>query len=454
MPVGKVFPAKYLIRRSLVVKITDVEAASLAAKHKILPGDVLISINGNEISDVLDYRFYLSERKVSLKIARDEKEYTVNMKKGEYDDIGLGFETPLMDKKHSCKNGCIFCFIDQNPEGLRESLYFKDDDSRLSFIHGNYITLTNMTDADVQRIVKMRFSPINISVHTTNPELRVKMMKNKRSGEVLKYLDDFKRAGLSMCGQIVLCRGINDGEELTRSLLDLAEYFPEMSSVSVVPAGLTKFRDKLYPLTDFSREEAGAVIDIIDSVAEKMLREHGSRMFFAADEFYLKAERPIPEEEYYEGYPQLENGVGMIRSFLTDFSIAWEDISDMRDSIKERRVVSVATATAPYPMIKGIADKLMSFINNLDIRVFEIKNYFYGESITVAGLLTGKDIFEQLSGRELGDELFIPENALRDGEDVFLCGMTLSELSEKLSVKVSVSENDGYEFVRAMLGAE
>ena len=402
----------------------------------------------------MDYRFYLSEKTVSIKLLRDGTEYTAKIKKGEYDDIGLGFETPLMDKKHSCKNGCIFCFIDQNPEGLRESLYFKDDDSRLSFIHGNYITLTNMTDVDVARIVKMRFSPINVSVHTTNPELRVKMMKNKRSGEVLKYLGDFKRAGLSMCGQIVLCKGVNDGEELLRSMNDLAEYFPEMSSVSIVPAGLTKFREKLYPLTDFSVEEAGAVIDMIDSVGEKMMELHGSRMFFAADEFYIKAKRPIPDEEYYEGYPQIENGVGMIRSFLEDFSIAWEDISDMSDSLTEKRRISIATARAAYPFIKKSCDMLSGFIKNLEINVYEIINEFYGESITVTGLLTGCDMYKQLVGKDLGDELFIPENSLKADEDIFLCGMSLEELSEKLGVCVTPLDADGYEFVRAVIGAE
>lgn len=437
-----------------MVKITDIEAGSLAAKKGVQSGDVLVSINENEVFDVLDYRFYLSEKKVELKLLRDGEEYKVSMKKGEYDDIGLGFETPLMDKKHSCKNGCIFCFIDQNPDGLRESLYFKDDDSRLSFIHGNYITLTNMTQTDVDRIVKMRFSPINISVHTTNPELRVKMMKNKRSGEVLKYLDDFKNAGLSMCGQIVLCKGINDGEELLRSMNDLSAYFPEMSSVAIVPAGLTKFRDKLFPLTDFNAEEAGRVIDMIDSVAEKMLQLHGSRMFFAADEFYIKAKRPIPEEEYYEGYPQIENGVGMIRSFLTDFDIAWEDISDMSDSLSEKRIVSVATAKAAYPFIKKSCDMLSGFIKNLEINVYEIINEFYGESITVTGLLTGCDMYRQLTDKALGEELFIPENSLKADEDVFLCGMTLEELSQNLGVKVTPLDSDGYEFVRAILGAE
>ena len=435
-----------------MVKITDVERSSCAERHGIRAGDLLIAIDGNEIRDVLDYRFYLAEKKIKLSLSREGKEYTVTIKKGEYDDIGLDFETPLMDKKQTCKNGCIFCFIDQNPEGLRDSLYFKDDDSRLSFIHGNYITLTNMTDEDVSRIVKMRFSPINISIHTTNPELRVKMMKNKRSGEVLKYLDTLKEAGISMCGQIVLCRGINDGNELLRSMNDLAKYFPQMTSVAVVPAGLTKFRDKLFPLTDFSEKEAGGVIDMIDAVSEKHKAEHGSRLFFAADEFYLKAKRPIPETEYYEDYPQLENGVGMIRSFADEAGMGIEDATELAVSFSGERTVSVVTGVASYDLISAIASRLEAMCLGLKINVYKIKNNFFGESITVSGLLTGKDIAEQLEGCELGDELLIPENSLRHGENVFLCGMTTDELSEKLGVRVSPSGSDGYEFVEAVLG--
>ena len=435
-----------------MVKITEVERRSKAARAGIVAGDVLLTVNGNSIRDVLDYRFYLTERAVELGLMRDGKEFYVKIRKGEYDDIGLCFETPLMDKKQTCKNGCIFCFIDQNPEGMRESIYFKDDDSRLSFIHGNYITLTNMTDEEVERIIKMRFSPINISVHTTNPDLRVKMMKNKRSGEVLRYLDSFAEAGLSMCGQIVLCRGINDGDELLRTMTDLSRLYPNMSSVSVVPAGLTRFRDKLYPLTDFSRDEACAIIDMIDDFGKKMLKEHGSRMFFAADELYLKAGRPIPDEDYYEGYPQIENGVGMLRSFEEEFGMAYEDISDMpRDIVRE---VSVATGVASYPMISRLAERLSAFFPGLTVRVYKIINEFYGESITVSGLLTGRDIAAQLEGKPLGEMLFIPENALRAEGELFLCGMSRDELSERLSVEIGISENDGYEFVRALLGAE
>ena len=435
-----------------MVKIIGVEDRSYAKKAGVKPQDTLISINGNEINDVLDYRFYLTERLVTLTLMGENGEYTVKIKKGEYDDIGLEFETPLMDEKHSCRNGCIFCFIDQNPKGMREPIYFKDDDSRLSFIHGNYITLTNMFDKDIERIIKMRISPVNVSIHTTNPELRVRMMKNKRSGEVLRYLDDFKAAGLSMCGQIVLCKGVNDGEELLRSLRDLSAYYPEMGSVSVVPAGLTKHRDGLYPLTDFTAEEAGAVIDLIDSVAAEQLRKHGSRQFFAADEFYLKAGRPLPEAEYYEDYPQIENGVGMLRSFSDEFGMAVEDIEFMLESVKGKRQVTVVTGVAAYGMLSEFARKITELCPSLAVNVVKIINKFFGESITVSGLLTGKDIYEQLSGVELGDELLIPESALRAQDEDFLCGMTLRELQDKLGVKVTPVGNDGYGFAEAVFG--
>ncbi len=435
-----------------MVRIRKVEENSYAKKAGIKPLDTLVAINGNEIHDVLDYRFYLAEKRVSLELVNEEGKYTKKIKKGEYEDIGLEFDTPLMDEKHSCRNGCIFCFIDQNPKGMRDPIYFKDDDSRLSFIHGNYITLTNMYDKDIDRIIKMHMSPVNLSIHTTNPELRVRMMKNKRSGEVLSYLDRFKEAGLSMCGQIVLCKGVNDGEELLRSLRDLSNYYPEMGSVSVVPAGLTRHRDGLYPLADFTPEEAAAVIDMIDSVAEEQLKAHGSRQFFAADEFYLKSGRPLPPTEYYEDYPQLENGVGMLRSFSDEFGMALEDVEGLLKNFEGNRSVTVVTGVASYDMIKAFADKLSMLCPGLSVNVVKVINEFFGESITVSGLLTGRNIYEQLVGRELGDELFIPASALRAEEDDFLCGMTRLELADKLGVKVSAVESDGYAFAEALIG--
>lgn len=435
-----------------MVKITFVEPSSAAERCGIQNGDVLVKINGNDINDVLDYRFYLAERKIKLELLREGKAFSVKMKKDEYDDIGLGFETPLMDKKHSCTNKCIFCFIDQNPEGMRESIYFKDDDSRLSFIHGNYVTLTNMKESDVKRIIKMRMSPINISIHTTDPDLRVKMMNNRFAGDVLRYLDDFRSAGLSMCGQIVLCRGVNDGAALARTLSDLSEYYPALSSVAIVPAGLTKHRGGLYPLSDFTREEACDVIDEVEKFATMQLSRFGTRQFFIADELYLKAGRPIPCEEYYEDYPQLDNGVGMLRLFTSEWGLAIEDIADMLKEFSGNRTVTLVTAAAAYDMICTLADRLNSLCDGLDVRVKKIINNFYGESITVTGLLTGRDIYEQLSGTDLGDEVIVPENALRHPEEDFLCGMTLKELSKKLGVEVSAGSSDGYMLVRMILG--
>ena len=435
-----------------MVKITSVERRSRAARAGLKAGDVLISINDNEINDVLDYRFYLAEERISIRFLRGKKEKKALIKKQQYDDIGLDFETPLMDEKQSCKNGCIFCFIDQNPQGMRESIYFKDDDSRLSFLHGNYITLTNMTDADIDRIVKMRFSPINVSVHTTNPELRVKMMKNKRSGEVLKYLDRFKSAGLSICAQIVLCRGINDGEELMRSMHDLAALAPEMKSVAVVPAGLTKFRDKLYPLTDFSPEEAASVIDTINSFGDELKATLGTRLIYAADEFYLKAGREIPDADYYEDYPQIENGVGMLRSFADEFGVGARDVADLVASLDSHRTVTVVTGVASYPMLSTLAQRLEALTDKLTVNVVEVKNKFFGESITVSGLLTGVDILDALKSLELGDEVILPACCLRAGEDVFLCGTTLDELREALKTSIRICSNDGFEFIDAAFG--
>ncbi len=437
-----------------MVKITGVDPRSLAARAGVLCGDILDSVNGNPIRDVLDYRFYLTESEVTLSLLRGNEAYTVVINKDEYEDIGLEFETPLMDEKQRCKNKCIFCFIDQNPDGMRQSIYFKDDDSRLSFIHGNYVTLTNMQDSDVERIIKMRMSPINISVHTTNPELRVKMMKNKRAGEVLRYLDSFRDAGLNMCGQIVLCRGVNDGEELWRTLMDLAHYYPAMTSVSVVPAGLTAHRDGLYPLSDFTADEARATVAMVDEIGRICLENYGTRMFYLADEFYIKAGYPIPDSDYYEEYPQIENGVGMIRSFADEFEDAILDLDGITDGLSAPRSVSVVTGAAAYPMMSRFADRLQHRVPGLKIRVHRIINNFFGSSITVAGLLTGQDICEQLLGEELGEELLIPANALRHGEDVFLCGMSVEELALRLNVAVSIVDPDGYAFVEAALSEE
>lgn len=435
-----------------MVRISYVQKNSRADKVGIKACDNLISINGREINDVLDYRFFLAEETVVLKMSREGDEYEVTIKKRQYDDIGLDFETPLMDKKHSCENKCIFCFIDQLPRGMRKTLYFKDDDSRLSFLHGNYITLTNLHDKDIDRIIEMHISPVNISVHTTNPELRVKMMHNKRAGEVISYIRRLADAGISLCGQIVLCKGINDGDELDRSMRDLAEYFPAMQSVSIVPAGLTKYRDKLYPLEQFTKEEAAEVIRQVDKFADIMAQNNGCRMFYCADELYLKAELPLPREDYYDGYPQIENGVGMITSTLSEFYDELDYAQEYALSCKLPRTVSIATGVAAYDTMRAMALKLEEAFEGLKVHVYKIVNNFFGDSITVSGLLTGRDISEQLEGRALGDLLLFPENALRADGDLFLDDMSPGELSDKLGVPVAAGHNDGAEFIRDVLG--
>ncbi len=433
-----------------MVIISSVDRNSYAERAGIRGGDLLISINGNEIFDVLDYRFYLTERIIKLLLRRDGKDIEAEIKKGEYDDIGLEFDTPLMDKKRRCSNGCIFCFIDQNPKGMRDTIYFKDDDSRLSFLHGNYITMTNLSERDVERIIKMHISPVRVSVHTTNPSLRCIMMKNRHAGECLSYLRRFADAGLEICAQIVLCRGINDGEELSRSMRDLCGYIPALSSVSVVPVGITRHRDGLYPLEEFTPSDCEQIIDQIEKFGNECAKKYGSRIFFASDEFYIKAGCPLPDADHYEGYPQIENGVGMLRSFEDEFQDELEFIEP--DAIPAGRRVSVATGAAAYGMIKKLTDLLLPY--GVSVNVYKIKNDFYGESVTVSGLLTGGDIASQLEGKDLGDELFIPANALRANEDIFLDDMTLTELSERLNVKITPNGEDGCEFLRSILGID
>ena len=403
---------------------------------------------------MLDYRFHLANRNIDVCILRNGEELHFKIVKSEYDDIGLDFETPLMDKKHSCENKCIFCFIDQLPKGLRKTLYFKDDDSRLSFLHGNYITLTNLDDKDIDRIIEMHISPVNVSVHTTNPELRVRMMKNKRSGEVLSYLKRFADAGIHICGQIVLCKGINDGEELARSMKDLTKYFPALQSVSIVPAGKTKFRDNLFPLESFTKDDCKEVIAQVEKFADECLEKYGSRLFFCADEFYIKGEIPLHDDEYYEGYAQIENGVGMLTSLLTEFGIETEYIEEYLEKYTAPRRISVVTGMAAKDQIIDMCDGLCKIIDGLEIKVYPIVNNFFGHEITVSGLLTGADIYDQLQDKELLDELILPPNVLRSEGDLFLCGMSIDELSEKLNVRIRLSGNDGAGFISAMLGTE
>ena len=426
------------------VVIKSVEKGSPAAKKGLKPCDVLVSINDNEIMDVLDYRFYQNDKLLKIKFINSAgKEKCVKIKKGETEELGLLFETYLMDEKRSCLNKCIFCFIDQLPKGLRETLYFKDDDSRLSFLFGNYITLTNITEHEVERIIKMHISPINISVHTTNPELRVKMMTNKNAGKVLSLIKRFNDAGIKINCQLVLCPGINDGKELERSLKDLTE-LENVECIAAVPVGITGHREGLAKIEPFCKETADAVLETVKEYGDICIQKYNERRVFCADEFYLLAKRDIPDADYYEDFLQLENGVGLWALLLSEVeqAIAECDFDDIPP-----RKISIATGEAAYPLISDIVDKASKKWHNLECNVYAVKNNFFGGKIDVAGLVTATDIYDQLKGKELGEELLIPSVMLRNEGDMFLDSVTVDELSEKLNVKITPVNNDGYDLI-------
>lgn len=433
------------------VKILAVEPGGPASHAGVRPGETLLSINGNEICDILDYRFYETDRHLSI-VLRDGAgaERTVQIRKGQYESIGLEFETYLMDQQHSCTNRCIFCFIDQLPKGLRKSLYFKDDDSRLSFLFGNYVTLTNLKEREVDRIIKMHISPINISVHTTNPELRVKMMGNRFAGKSLDILYRFAKAVIKLNCQIVLCRDINDGEELDRTLKDLTSLWPSVQSVAVVPLGLTKYRQGLYPLTGYDSETARAVVRQLERWGDRCEQKYGQRICYAADEFYLKAQLPIPPAPFYGDFDQLENGVGLMASLKQEFLDALEDFVPPASS----RKVTLATGVAAHPFLDTLLDELRQRCHNLTCNVVPIVNDFFGDTITVAGLVTGGDLLKQLRGRELGDALLLPDVMLRREGDIFLDDVSLEELSEALQIQIITVPNDGYALLDAVVGRE
>lgn len=430
------------------VLISGVEPRSHAHRAGLRAGDTLLSINNNKINDVLDYRFYMTDRVLHLEYQRGGEVYNAVVKKGEYEELGLTFDTFLMDNQLSCKNKCIFCFVDQLPKGMRDTLYFKDDDSRMSFLLGNYITLTNMTDEDIARIVKMKISPINISVHTTNPELRVRMMKNKNSGDSLRHLKTLADAGIRINAQLVLCPGINDGEELVRSLNDLARLYPALESIALVPVGITKHREGLYPLTPYTREEARETIRIAHEFSDRFLEQNGTRLAYPADEFFIKAGLPIPDSEYYGEFSQLDNGVGMIALMREEFYTALEDISPS-DTVRK---VTVATGVDAQPFLAELVDALKEKWHNLTCDVVAIRNEFFGETITVAGLVTGQDLIASLKDRDLGEELLIPEVMLRYEKDMFLDSVTVAEAEQALNTRITCVSCGGEQFLHAICG--
>lgn len=441
--------------RSLKMKkhehiVKSLMSGGIGEELGIEPGDKLLAINGNEIQDVFDYYYYEESEQLLLLIEKpDGEEWELEIEKDEDESLGIEFDQSLMDEYRSCRNKCMFCFIDQMPKGMRETLYFKDDDSRLSFLQGNYITLTNMSDHDVERIVKYRLEPINISFQTTNPELRCKMLHNRFAGEALKKVDILYRGQIEMNGQIVLCKGVNDGEELERTIRDLTGYLPYLKSVSIVPVGLTKYRDGLYPLEPFTKEDAREVLSVIHRWQEKIYQEHGIHMIHAGDEWYVLAEEEVPEEERYDGYLQLENGVGMMRLLFNEVQEALSAVT----GDERQREISLATGRLMYPYIGKILEEIRKKFPNITTYLYAIRNDFFGERITVSGLITGQDLTGQLKGQPLGERLLLPCNMLKIGEPVFLDDFTLEEVENSLQVKTDIVKSSGQDLLDAVIGA-
>lgn len=428
--------------------IKNVLPDSIADELGIEAGDKLISINNTYIEDVFDYHYLVNDDYLEVLIEKpDGEEWELEIEKDYEEDLGIEFEQGLMDEYKSCHNKCMFCFIDQMPKGMRDTLYFKDDDSRLSFLQGNYITLTNMKDKDVERIVRYHLEPINISFQTTNPELRCKMLSNRFAGEALKKVDILYEGGIHMNGQIVLCKGINDGEELERSIRDMMKYLPLLQSVSVVPVGLTKFRDGLYPLEPFTKEDAKEVLSIIHKWQKLAYDEYGYHFIHAGDEWYMLAEEEVPEEDRYDGYLQLENGVGMLRLLEEEV----KEAIDACEGDQKVRALSMATGKLAFPHIKRHVEKLKEKYPNLNAHIYEIRNDFFGPSITVAGLITGQDLMAQLKDKELGDRLLLPINMFRSEEDVFLDDITVHDLEDALQVKVDIVKSSGQDLVNELI---
>ena len=431
--------------------IQSVDPRSPAHRAGLRVGETLTHINGHQIVDVLDYKFFSYDTRLELVLREEDgSTRTVRLRKREGEDLGLEFQTYLMDRARSCANNCIFCFVDQMPPGMRPSLYFKDDDARLSFLLGNYLTLTNMSDREVQRIIDLRISPINISVHTTDPELRAMMLKNKRAGRTIDIMRRFAEHHIIMNCQIVSCPGINDGPALDKTLNDLAEMFPSVNSVSVVPVGVTKFREGLYPLKPYTREQAGAVIDQVEAFAARHLEKQGTRLVWCSDEFYLIARRPLPEEEFFEEFTQLDNGVGMLRMLMEEFGRGLKLMEP--EELAQARPFSIATGVSAGPFLAQLVDLAREKCGTIEGKVYPIANRFFGETITVAGLVTGGDLIDQLRGKELGERLLIPANMLRAGERVFLDDVSLDDVERELGVPVIPVAQDGYELLDAMCG--
>ena len=428
--------------------VRKVLPGSIAEELEIEAGDKIVSVNDTEIEDIFDYQFLIQDSYVELLVEKpDGEQWLLEVEKEPEEELGIEFENGLMDEYRHCCNKCVFCFIDQMPPGMRDTLYFKDDDARLSFLQGNYVTLTNMSEHDIDRICRYRLSPINISFQTMNPKLRCRMLNNRFAGEALKKVDRLMEADIHMNGQIVLCKGLNDGKELEYSIRELMKYIPNLESVSVVPVGLTKYREGLSPLEPFDGEEAAAVVDMIEGFQRECFAEFGIHFVHASDEWYILAGEELPEEERYDGYLQLENGVGMLRLLEEEFREAYEGT----EGDQRKREVSIATGLLAAPYIQRMAEQLAVKYPKTEIHVYPIRNDFFGELITVSGLITGQDLIRQLRGRELGERLLLPCNMFRSGEEVFLDDVTLSEVEEALQVEAYIVKSSGRDLMEAVI---
>ena len=429
-------------------RISDVLAGSIGEEMGIEPGDVLLSVNGEPIEDIFDYHYLVNDEEIVVLIEKpDGEQWELEIEKDFSEDLGLEFEQALLDEYHRCHNKCVFCFIDQMPPGMRETLYFKDDDARLSFLQGNYITLTNMTDQDIERIIRFHLAPVNISVHTMNKELRCRMLNNRFAGEALEKMNRLYEAGIPMNSQVVLCKNWNDGEELDYTVRELARMYPAMESLSVVPIGLTRYRENLEPMEPFERQDAKKVLEQIHGLQKEFLQKMGTRFVHASDEWYVIAGEPLPEADYYEGYGQIENGVGMLRSFMDEVKAYLETC----EGDSRKRQVSLVTGTMAAPYMEEMISLIRQKYPQITAKVYAVRNDFFGERITVAGLLTGRDILAQLKGKDLGEALLLPAVVLRSGEEVLLDDVTLSEMAFTLQTKICVVQSDGESFVRGIL---
>jgi len=432
-------------------KIAQIMEDSPAEKAGLAPGDIIKKINDVELVDIFDYHYYSDDADITVELLHEDgTTSSVFVQKEEGEDLGVIFCNGLMDDYKSCSNKCAFCFIDQMPPGMRETLYFKDDDTRLSFLQGNYVTLTNMKMADLDRIIAYKLGPINISVHATNPELRVKLLHNRFAGDILDKIRKLYEAGIPMNAQVVACPGLNDGAELDRTISDLLQFAPVMSSMSVVPVGVTKYRDGLFPLRTYTKEEAGKVIDQIEHWQQEAMKQVGNHFVQASDEWYILAGRPLPEADRYDGFIQLENGVGMLRLLHEEVLDALEDIK--KPLFMKKRHVTIATGKLAAPFMKELADLITNKFNRVSVDVVAITNEFFGEEITVSGLITGQDLIKQLKTKDIGDCLLLSNTMLRSGEEVFLDDITLSQLQAALQVKTRIVQSDGRDLVYAIIG--